>query len=109
MTPDFGTIAAIATAPGEAGPGPEGVAAVVAAADEQDDTAAVDAAEELGAGGGETGRGPLHQGAVRQPCHQGPFGGPDRLHVVRSTHAVQSSPCGGSVTDRTAERVSPPR
>ena len=75
---------------GPAGTRVEGVAAVVAAADEQHDAAAVHLAEQVGAGGGEAGRGALHQRALGQPGHQRLFGAPDLVGGVGGAHVHEA-------------------
>lgn len=74
---------------GEAGARVQGVAAVVPRADEEGDAGAVHLAEQIGAGGRETGRRALHQRALGQPRHEGALGGPDRLYVVSESHAIE--------------------
>lgn len=76
-------------APGEPGPGVQGVTAVVAATDEQDDPGAVHPPlpEQGAAGGGEPGGGPLHEGTVGKALHEYGLGGPDGLDAISDTHA----------------------
>ncbi|MGX1132562.1 hypothetical protein RKD49_004752 [Streptomyces glaucescens] len=77
-------------APREPRPGVQGVAPVVAAAHQQHDPAAVHPSQHLCAGGGESGRRPLHQRPLRQPGHQLPLRRPDRFHAVRGPHPSTS-------------------
>lgn len=78
-------------APGQPGSGIQGVTPVVPAPDEQHDPTAVHPPQQVRAGGGESGRGPLHERALRQPSHQLLLGRPDRFHAVRSTHVIESA------------------
>ena len=74
------------TAGGQPGAGPERVSAVVAGADEQQHAAAVGRAEQVEHSGGETGGGPLHQGAVGQVRHRGGLRTADVLDEVGAQH-----------------------
>lgn len=96
------------SAPGEPGTGVQGVAPVVAAADEQDDPAPVHPPHQLTAGDGQSGRRALHERTLRQPRHQLTLGRPYRLHAVRSSHGPSlphDPPPGPPHTGRTLDRA----
>ena len=81
------------TAPTEVRPGVERVAAVVAAADEQDDASAdeshAEVAHEGGAGVGEPGRGTLHECTFGRCRHDGILG---RTHGGHGVHGPHGDP-----------------
>jgi hypothetical protein len=74
-------------APGEPGTGPQGVATVVAGADQEDGVGArqpaAAPAELPGADGGEAGSGTLHEGTVGGAGEQVVLGGADGVHAPR--------------------------
>ncbi len=73
-------------APGQPGPGIQGVAAIVTAASEHHDPGPVDLPGQAGADRRQPGRGPLHQRPGRYGRHEGVLGRADRGHVVRFPH-----------------------